>query len=290
MIIDTHTHIAPQLTGFWRPVGYGKVADRGETAQVFPPAFHPPASPPEMLLAHMDQAGVDRAFLLQHNMYGDHNEAVVDALTQWPDRFIGFGYLGPLDQPDAPEQLERLIDAGMTGLKVEVASTRRLRKSFRFDGEREWRVWERLNDLKRVLAVDLIVSIPEDVAALRRLVDEFTNISIINCHVGGASGEGWQERALLATHPRIWADLASLPRLLRPFEEYPFPASQEFVRWAVENLGPDKLFWGTDYPPVLNAGTYQQLQDYLKHCEFLTAVQRADILGGNAERFLNSIS
>ncbi len=289
MIIDSHTHIAPKLTGFWRPVGYGKVIDEGEPTQVFPPSFHPPASPPEILLAYMDDAGVDKAFLVQHNMYGDQNEAVIDALKRWPDRFVGFAFLGPMDQPDAPDQLERLIDAGMIGLKVEVASTRRLRSGFRFDGENEWRIWERLNQLKRVLALDLIVSLPEDVTAIRGLIDEFENISIVNCHVGGANGEGWQERALLSTHPRIWADLAAIHNLVKRSEEYPFPTAQQFVRWTVENIGADKIFWGTDYPPVLTKATYRQLQDYITHCDFLTPAQISGILGGNAERFLSSV-
>ena len=60
-------------------------------------------------------------------------------------------------------------------LKVEVASTRRLRPEFRFDGEKEWKILERLNQLKRPVALDLIASPPEDVAALRRVVEAFPN-------------------------------------------------------------------------------------------------------------------
>ena len=286
MIIDSHTHIAPKFTGFWRPIEYGKLEDEGEVAQVLPPSFHPPASHPEVLLAYMDDAGVDRAVLVQHNMYGDQNAAVINAVKRWPDRFVGFAFLGPLDQQDAPDQLERLIDAGMFGLKVEVGSTRRMRRSFRFDGENEWRIWDRLNRLKRVMAIDLIASPLEDVIAIRKLIDEFENINIINCHVGGASGEGWEERALLSTHPRIWADIAAIPNLVNRPEEYPFPTAQEFLRWTVENIGGEKIFWGTDYPPVLTKATYRQLKDYINHCDFLTPAQLSGILGGNAERFL----
>ena len=54
-------------------------------------------------------------------MYGDQNQPVLDAVRRWPDRFVGFAYLGAFDQPDTPDLLERLIDMGMTGLKVELA-------------------------------------------------------------------------------------------------------------------------------------------------------------------------
>ncbi len=286
MIVDAHVHIARELTGFWEPLRYGKVVDRGQVRQLLPSSFDPPASPPEVLLGYMDQAGVERAIVVQHHMYGDQNATVLAALAQWPDRFAGYAYLGAFDQPDDPDRLERLIGRGLLGLKVELASTRRLRPDFRFDGEHEWRVWERLNQLRRPLAVDLIGTPPADVAALRRMLDALPNLTIVNCHVGGPAGDGWQERALLGTHPRVWSDLAALPLLLRD-DEYPYLQAQACVRWAVEHVGADRLLWGTDYPPTLNHGTYRQLLDYVRvHCAFLSEDQRAAILGGNAARFL----
>lgn len=287
MIVDCHAHVANQLTGFWRPLRHGRIADRGRVRQIFPPSFDPPASPPEVLLGYMDQAGVDRTFLVQHHLYGDQNATVLDAVRRWPDRFVGFAYLGALDQPDAPDQIERLIEAGMAGLKVEVASTRRLRESFRFDGEREWRVWERLNALRRPLVLDVNDAIAEDVPAVRRLIEELEHVHTLICHLGGRHREGWEERALLGKHPRAWVDLAALPLAFGPDEEYPYPRAQKLVRWAVDTFGAGKVVWGTDYPVLLNAGTYRQLLDFVRrHCEFLSPEQKEEVLGGAALRFL----
>ncbi|MBI2940072.1 MAG: amidohydrolase [Chloroflexi bacterium] len=290
MIVDCHVHLARQLTGFWQPLRFGKVQDRGQVCQVFPPSFDPPTSPPEVLLGYMDQAGVDRAFILQHHLYGDQNALAIDAVRRWPDRFVGFAYLGAVDQPDAPDRLERLIEAGLTGLKIEVATTRRLRPDFRFDGEREWRVWERLDQLGRPLILDLITATPDDLPALRRLIEELPRVRLVICHVGGPQEESWQERALLAQHPQVWIDLASLPAMVGTEPEYPYPRAQEVIRWAVETFGADRVMWGTDYPPALNSGTYRQLLDYVRrHCAFLTADQRQMVLGGAAERFLRGL-
>jgi predicted TIM-barrel fold metal-dependent hydrolase len=290
MLIDSHCHIARALTGFWQPLRYGKVFDQGQERQGLPPSFDPPASPPEVLLGYMDQVGVDRAFLVQHHMYGNQNADVLEAIRSWPDRFVGFAYLGAFDRLDVADELERLISDGMLGLKVEVTSTRRLRADFRFDGEREWQVWERLNQLKRPLALDLITATPEDVVALRRVIDTFDRIQIVNCHVGGPPGAGWQERALLTRHARGWVDLAALPLLIDREDEYPFVKAQEMVRWAVETFGADRVMWGTDYPPTLNYATYRQLLDWVRrHCQFLTAEQKDLICGGTAERFLRTI-
>lgn len=116
-------------------------------------------------------------------------------------------------------------------------------------------------------------------------------VQIINCHVGGPPEEGWQERALLARHPRAWVDLAALPLLVDRQAEYPYVEAQECVRWAVDAFGAERVMWGTDYPATLNAGTYGQLLGWIRdHCSFLTAAQKAAILGGNAARFLRSVA
>jgi hypothetical protein len=70
VIIDAHVHLADRLTGFRRPLRHGRVADGETVSQWFPPSFDPPASPPEMLLAYMDDLGVDRAIVVQHQRAG----------------------------------------------------------------------------------------------------------------------------------------------------------------------------------------------------------------------------
>jgi predicted TIM-barrel fold metal-dependent hydrolase len=288
MIVDAHVHLARELTGFRKPLRHGKVVDGDQVSQWFPPAFDPPASTAETLLAYMDDAEVDRAIIVQHYLYGDQNETVTAAVTGWPDRLAGYAFLGAFDQPDDPDRLERLIEGGLLGLKIELATTRRLRPSFRFDGDHEWRIWERLNALGRPLALDLIGTPPSDVPALRRMLDEFPRLQLVNCHVGGPGDPNWEEKALLGRHPRVWSDLAALPLFLsKPVEEYPFPKAQEFIRWTIEHIGADRIMWGTDYPPMLSLATYRQWRDLVRvHCGLLTDAQRADILGGTAQRFL----
>ena len=287
MIIDAHVHLADRLTGFRQPLRYGRVQDGETVSQWFPPSFDPPASPPEVLLGYMDHLGVDRAIIVQHHLYGDHNATTLAAVRRWPDRFDGYAYLGAFDRPDDPDRLEELIAGGLLGLKIELATTRRLRPSFRFDGDHEWRIWERLDRLRRPLALDLIGTPPDDVPPLRRMLDEFPNLTIVNCHVGGPGDPNWEEKALLGQHPRVWSDLAALPLFLEPGQEYPFPRTQEFIGWVAHNLGTERIMWGTDYPPLLTLATYQQWLDLIRrHCAFLTDEQRTAIVGGNAARFL----
>jgi predicted TIM-barrel fold metal-dependent hydrolase len=287
MIIDSHVHIARQFTGFWKPLHYGQTEDEGTVHQALAPAFEPVASPPEILLGYMDQAGVDKAVMVQHHLYGDQNATVLDTLKRWPDRFFGFAYLGAMDRLDAADQLERLLERGMTGLKVELATTRRLRADFRFDGEREWRLWERLDQLRRPLIVDVNGCTEQDTTAVARMATELEHLRMVICHLGGAPGPRWQANALVARNPRVYVDIASLQNNFGSEHEYPFPLTQDLVHWALDNLGSDKILWGTDYPGALNWGTYRQLVDMVRrHCDFLSAAQKAQVLGGNAQRFL----
>jgi predicted TIM-barrel fold metal-dependent hydrolase len=291
MIVDAHAHVARQMTGFCQPLRYGVVRETdGREFQFFPPSFDPTASPPEVLLGYMDQVGVDRAFLVQHHLYGDQNEVVLACMRGWPDRFSGFAYLGGMGQPDAPDQLERLIEAGMLGLKVEQPSTRRLRPEFRWDGDAEHAIWARLERLGRPLWIDINRAGEADVAALERMLDDHPRLRLMVCHVGGAPEGIWQRRALLAKKANGWVDLAALPLLSGPDEEYPFAGAQEVVRWAVEQFGAERVLWGTDYPPTLNGATYRQLLDWVRrHCPFLSRPQRAEVLGGAAERVLREL-
>lgn len=288
MLVDCHMHVARQLTGFWEPLRYGLVKDRGQIMQAMPVSFDPPACPPELALATLDEAGVERALLVQHHLYGNQNATILEAVQRWPDRFYGFAYLGRMDQPDAPDQLERLIAQGMLGLKVELATTRRLRPSFRFAGEREWRIWERLNALGRPFVIDINGCAPQDVADVEAIIRAFPTMHIAICHVGGAPEPGWEPRALLARAPNVWLDLASLQAPFGPEHEYPYPEEQALIGWVAQEIGTARVMWGTDWPGACRKSTYRQLLDVIRrHCDFLSAEEKEAILGGNALRFVD---
>ena len=70
MIFDAHAHIFPQVRGECvegRVVGlsYGRVLCGQRQIQIFPPAQEQVQFTPEMLIANMDWASVNRAMLLQ---------------------------------------------------------------------------------------------------------------------------------------------------------------------------------------------------------------------------------
>ena len=89
MIIDAHAHIFPEVRGATgrgstRGPGYGRIAVGDEETQLLPPYNEKTVFTPEMLIANMDWAGVDKTVLLQGPFYGACNSYVLEALNRYP--------------------------------------------------------------------------------------------------------------------------------------------------------------------------------------------------------------
>jgi len=68
---------------------------------------------------------------------------------------------------------------------------------------------------------------------------------------------------------------------------YPYEDCRDIVRALYEHFGPDRLCWGSDYPVVRRAMTYQHsLEAFRTHCDFVPADHQARILGDNLLRLL----
>jgi uncharacterized protein len=83
--------------------------------------------------------------------------------------------------------------------------------------------------------------------------------------------------ALLYAHPRVYVDLGSLhDERVAPRAEF-----ERYVRGLVTAGFGSRIMFGSDFPDALQPGI-----DAVLSLEFLTAQQKADILCGNAARFL----
>ena len=71
---------------------------------------------------------------------------------------------------------------------------------------------------------------------------------------------------------------------------YPHPvyrAGLDFFKIVCEEVGTDKILWGSDYPTILRDYTYRQVIDSVRRdSSFLSERERTDILGDNAEALL----
>ena len=67
-----------------------------------------------------------------------------------------------------------------------------------------------------------------------------------------------------------------------PFGMYVWP--QQGIREAADEVGIDKLMWGSDYPRTITAITYKMSYDFIVKNALLTDDEKAKFLGLNARR------
>src|SRR4051794_19905445 len=113
MVIDTHVHIvAPDQQRYPRKLAPGNsswVLDMSG----------------EMMLALMQDAGIDRAMLVQaHSAYEYDNNYVADVALLYPQRFVSICIVDPT-RPDAADQLSYWVEQrNVRGLRLFPAAER----------------------------------------------------------------------------------------------------------------------------------------------------------------------
>jgi predicted TIM-barrel fold metal-dependent hydrolase len=251
-----------------------------------------------MLLDLMDWVGVDRALIMQHNFHGYGNEYIASCIRRWPDRFFGACSLDPLSyQRNA--MLKPLIEEhGFRNFKIELsmdAGIMGLHPGLKLTDPYLMELWRQLDEHGMTLMLDLghIGEPGNQKREILQIVDAFPrlNVSVVHlCYPPADSPTGdpkwaaWEDMLEMGRHPRIFFDVA-WGGLMPDDEEYPFPRFQEYVRHAVERVGAEKLIWGSDVTGFLKVGTYRQGVDWVRrHCTFLSAEQKALVLGETARR------
>lgn len=213
--------------------------------------------PVDTLLYHMDRNGVEQAVLVQ--MIGQpDNSYQTDCMRRFPDRFVSVG-LVDVDAPDAVLAVERLAEAGATGI--------RLRPSWRSPGEDPLAIWRAAERMQ--LAVSCIGPSRDFASdAFAQLVAALPRTTLVVEHVGelnpsdGSYQPDEEARILaLAAFPNVFIKIGGLGEFARrarptrepfPFEE-PIPPLLERV---YNVFGASRLMWGSDFPPVCRREGY----------------------------------
>jgi predicted TIM-barrel fold metal-dependent hydrolase len=248
MIIDSHCHLEPVENPVDKMI---QVMDAGEvdkavllaaTSENLPSI---PAGPLALgrILLQTPLAGLARRiyegatqsrpgkikvsgrFYLIHS-YPD-NRPVAEALRRHPDRFIGFVFLNPKNNPQVTDQLEQAIEEnGVRGVKAH---------SWWHDydpGQLLLPVARRCQELGLPLLIHM--GSRPDTGNVQGLLDAFPNLKLILAHLGIPwFGRSW---AQAKRHPNVYLDISG-PYL-----------SAGLVAKAARVVGPDKLIYGTDGP------------------------------------------
>ena len=197
--------------------------------------------PIEHLLFHMDHSGVSKAVLIQYNGNSD-NSYLVDCLRRYSDRLKGAMIVAPDDDGTA---IRGWVEQGIKGVRLSADS-----RAESADPLAHWRTANELN---------LVVSAFSSLSMLRspqfgEVVSTFPELRIVIEHLGGVRQDEkppydeFAEILKLASYPNLTMKIPGFGefcRLPHPFKDVP-----PFVRMAIDAFGPQRLMWGSDYPPV----------------------------------------
>lgn len=256
MIIDFHTHIFPK-----------DIRENRETYFPAEPAFKLLYDTPKAKLVGaaeiveaMDQEGIDKSVVFGFPWQNlqtaiKHNDYILEAISRYSGRLIGFCCLDPFSR-DAAAETERCLQAGLSGLG-ELA--------FYQSGIEN----EALDKLAPLMAIcrnkdcPVLIHTNEPVGhiypgktsnTLRQIYDlvkRFPQNDIVLAHWGaGIFFYSLLKKEVKESLQNVYFDTAASPFLYDP----------KIYRYAKEIVGLDKILFGSDFPLLRPARYFKELE------------------------------
>ena len=269
MIVDTHVHVISDDLET-----YPLVPGRRRLGWVDEARFTV-----EQVLALMDEAGVDRALLVQPlTAYGYDNRYTALSARRYPDRFVSVPIVD-MEADGAAETLRSLNEnEGMTGVRL----FGRAGGGDWLDNPKTFPVWELAEELDFPIAVLLGI---ERAPKLAAMLERFPGVTVALDHLGSVP---FDDGPPYETAAPIF-DLARFPNLRLKFSPTNEQSAargpggiKDVLERIVDRFGVDRLMWGSNFSATYEPPYTELVAMGQESLSFLTAEERAKIMGGNA--------
>ncbi|WP_028903321.1 amidohydrolase [Prevotella sp. P6B4] len=248
----------------------------GEERQMLPPFMTDGQNTAERFLSNMDYAQVAAAVVTQEFIDGIQNSYLIQVENRYPNRFFTFGMLD-YRYPGYMEMAPAVVDS-FKGIKVPAA---RLPQQFLTDEMMQ--LMQLLEEKGRILGIELMDG-DAQVGQMEEIIQECPNLKIAIGHFGMVTREGWMSQIRLARHKNVFVESGGITWLFNE-EFYPFPSAVRAIKEAADEVGMEKLMWGSDYPRTITAITYKMSYDFVLKSTELTDREKQLFLGENAKQF-----
>ena len=275
-IIDAHSHLwlRQDTTVDGKRIlslKNGRSIFMDEEVQMLPPFMVDGVNSAEVFLSNMNYAQVAAAVVVQEVIDGCQNDYLTDVQQRYPDRFFCMGMAW-----DA-EQAQAVCDAGLRGIAV--------------PGHRVHEpLFSMMPMFKLMEERDMVLSMclgddEAQIGQMREVIQECPRLRVAIGHFGMVTTPSFRSQVMLAREGnRVMIESGGITWLYNS-EFYPYPSAVRSIRDAASWVGMDRLMWGSDYPRTITAITYRMSYDFISKSPELTADEKAQFLGGNAERF-----
>lgn len=242
----------------------------GEERQMLPPFMIDGRNTAEIFLSNMDYAQVSGAVVVQEVIDGNQNTYLATVQQQYPDRFFCMAMAGSREEAEAAHR-SGFRGIAIPGHRLSTPLTSLL-PMFRYMEEQQ---------------MILSLCLHEDnhqLGEVEEIIRQCPALKIAIGHFGMVTTDGWMEQIRLARHENVMVESGGVTWLFNS-EFYPFHSAVEAIRQAADEVGMEKLMWGSDYPRTITAITYRMSYDFIVKSPLLTEQEKALFLGENAKAF-----
>ncbi len=286
-IIDAHSHLWLRqdtvVNGYpIRTLENGRSLFMGEVRQMIPPFIIDGRNTAEIFLSNMDYAQVTAAVVVQEFIDGLQNDYLAQVGKRYPDRFVVCG-MADYRLPGWLGQAKSLINQGFAGIAIpgHRLQTPNGRISLTCPEMMEmFHLMEQKGVFLSITLEDGAVQVPE----MEEVIQECPDLKIAVGHFGMVTAPGWMEQIRLARHKNVMIESGGITWLFND-EFYPFKGAVRAILQAADEVGMDKLMWGSDYPRTITAITYRMSYNFILKSPDFTEESKELFLGLNAARF-----
>lgn len=280
VIIDFHTHIFPP----WVREKRNEYIKRDPCFSLLYSQPKAKMATAEELVASMNETEVDLSVVLNigwasQELCVETNDYILDSISRYPDRLIGFCSVQPKDEDAAIIEVERCARAGARGIGE-------MRPDVQGFNLTDKMIMQPLVDAAVTHNLIFLTHSSEPVGhqytgkgevtptILYSFIVNFPDLKVVCAHWGGG----------LPLH-------ALMPEVARALANVSFDTAATILLYQagifkqVSNIiGSDKILFGTDYPLISQNRIIAQIQSLE-----LGEEDKAKILGGNAQKLLSTV-
>jgi predicted TIM-barrel fold metal-dependent hydrolase len=277
VIIDFHTHVFPPEIGKNRK----KYIERDPCFAILYSDPKAKMATAEELIADMDKAGVDVSVILNigwttHELCVETNNYIIDSVSRYPERLVGFGAVQPNSPKAAIAEIERCAKAGLKGLGE-------MRPDVQLFDLGDEMVMDPLAEALREHRLVFLIHASEPLGhdypgkgilfpdIVYPFIASHPELTIVCAHWGG----GLPFYALM---PEVGKALANV---YFDSAASPFLYTPEVYRQVIQLVGAGKVLFGSDYPLLKQKRLLDEVETL-----GLAAETRELLLAGNALKLL----
>jgi L-fuconolactonase len=238
-VIDVHPHIVSPDTKQYplAPLGGTQSTWSSERPTTY-----------EMLLAAMDDAGVDKSAIVHSSTaYGYDNSYVVDAVAAVPSRFTAVCSIDVI-APDAVKTFDHWLVRGCTGMRLFTTGSTLPDQATWFIDPKTDPFWEHAAAKNIPVCMQMK---QEGLPLLRQIMDRFPKVTIILDHLARAPFEDGPpyRRASdfleLAKYEQVYLKIT--PVNVTP-KSWGKASPESFFGKIVDTFGASRIAWGSNFP------------------------------------------